>query len=149
MNRFPQICVREQYICSDQFTRVPRHSAIGGTSELGQSDDWRLPEGECTAFGQIVFMGDSPIVGHALPAYHPRSVITREVVSPRKRDSDVRTPEMGVETGSSTAKTPFRPRALFLLFRLFFFFFFTVDYACLVVKSGVQRTPMGKPLTSA
>ena len=75
MNRFPQICVREQYICSDQFTRVPRHSAIGGTSELGQSEDWRLPVGAQTTFGQIVFTGDSLIVVHALPAYHPRSVI--------------------------------------------------------------------------
>jgi len=148
MNRFLQICVREQGNCSEQFTEVPRHP-LSGTSELGQSDDWRLPVRDFPTFGQIVLSGDSLIVVHALPAYHPRSVITREVALIFSQRSDVRTPETGVETGSSTAKTPFCPRALFLLFRLFFFFFFTVDYACLVVKSGVQRTPKGKPLTSA
>ena len=134
MNRFLQICRHVQCDCTGNSTEIhpcPARDQRG----YGQSVDWS-PDSDHTAIGRFFLS----------LAYHPRSVITREVVPPLKRDSDVRTPETGVETGSSTAKTLSRPRALFLLFRLFFFFFFTVDYACLVVKSGVQRTPMGKPL---
>ena len=79
MKRFYQICVREQGNCSEQFTEVPRHPAIGRTSELGQSEDWRLPVRDFPTFGQIVFTGDSLIVVHALPAYHSRSVTARSV----------------------------------------------------------------------
>jgi len=58
MISFLQYSVREQHNCSEQFTEILRHPG-NGTSEYGQSDDWRVPAGDTSTFGHFVFTGES------------------------------------------------------------------------------------------
>jgi len=174
MKRFLQICVREQGNCSEQFKHVPRHP-LSGTSELGQSEDWRLPDSDYPTSG-IVLSGDSLIVIHEArsgaqcsPLLLPVDRFGRDTYGDAQRRGlptgliNCRISAVGVTDQAwvegncealqiksegtapygevNLADTPWRQGVLALGL--------TTGEACLVVKSGVQRTPMGKPLTSA
>ena len=140
MIRIVQICDREQRNCSEQSKEIRQQR------ERGQSVDWRLPDSDYAAFGQIVFKGRGvayPNVASLffLPAYHCRSVIAQMLRTLEQRRSEYSACKLSERVSSVHLDIA---GALFLLYSGFFFFFFTLYFAC--PQSVVTRTanPKGK-----
>jgi hypothetical protein len=150
MASFVQICVREQRNCLEQSKEIRQQR------ECGQSVDWRLPDGDYAAFGQIVFKEwgveylyyFNVSLFFFLPAYHPRSVITRSLALEARAWKRILSLKLSERVSHASLDLA---GALFLLYPGFFFFFFTIDYACLVAHLSRTANPEGqtKDLTSS
>ena len=106
MKHFLQIRVCEQCVAQVNLQKFSR--ARKALREYGQSDDWRLPD------------GDTPLSGKSfseMPAHHSRDVTTWKVPSWMIRRSKERAAEMPLQLVGSASENFSLTRALFFFFR--------------------------------